>query len=40
VLEGHGEQALPDQVHSLIAKATVEILNFRPTMSYGIAPAM
>jgi hypothetical protein len=39
VLEGQCEQALPDQVHSLIAKATVEILNFRPTMSYGVGPA-
>ena len=37
VIEGQGEQALPDTVHSLVAKTTVEILNFRPTMSYGVA---
>ena len=37
VLEGQGEQALPDKVNGLVAKTTVEILNFRPTMSYGVA---
>jgi hypothetical protein len=36
VLEGRSEQALPDTVDPLIAKTTVEILNLRPTMSYGL----
>ena len=36
ILEGYSEQALPDEVHSLIAKTTVEILTLRPTMSYGL----
>ena len=39
VLEGSAEQALPEAVHALIAKTTVEILSLRPTMSYGLAPA-
>jgi hypothetical protein len=37
ILESEKEQALPWQVHDVIAKTTVEILNLRPTMSYGIA---
>jgi hypothetical protein len=37
ILESRGEQALPDKVNPLIAKATVEILTLRPTMSYGLA---
>ncbi len=32
-------QSLPDNVDSLIAKTTIEILNLRPTMSYGLSPA-
>ena len=36
ILEGTREQALPDAVTPLIAKATVEILTLRPTMSYGL----
>ena len=32
------EQALPEKVHDLIAKTTVEILTLRPTMSYGLVP--
>ena len=41
VLDGRTEQALPGddvKVNSLIAKATVEILTLRPTMSYGLPP--
>jgi hypothetical protein len=38
ILDGKGEQALPDGVNSLIAKTTVEILTLRPTMSLGLAP--
>jgi hypothetical protein len=37
-LEGASEQALPDKVNPLIAKTTVEVLNLRPAMSYGITP--
>jgi hypothetical protein len=36
VLDGRNEQALPDGVNRLIAKATVEILTLRPTMSLGL----
>ncbi|HEY3056259.1 MAG TPA: hypothetical protein VGK31_10055 [Thermoanaerobaculia bacterium] len=39
ILEGRSEQALPDEVKGLIAKITIEILNLRPTMSYGVTPA-
>jgi hypothetical protein len=39
LLERKNEQALPDQVQSSIAKTTIEILNLRPTMSYGLPPA-
>jgi hypothetical protein len=36
ILDGRSEQTLPD---NLIAKATIEILNLRPAMSYGLTPA-
>jgi len=36
ILDGRSEQALPDSVNALLAKTTVEILNLRPTMSYGL----
>jgi hypothetical protein len=39
LLEGNTEQALPEGVNHLIAKTTVEILNLRPTMCYGLSPA-
>ena len=39
ILDEGSEQALPDRVNDLIAKTTVEILNLRPTMSYGLSPA-
>lgn len=38
LLEGKSEQALPEKVNSLIAKQTVEILNLRPAMCYGVTP--
>jgi hypothetical protein len=38
ILDGRSEQALPDRVSSLIAKATIEVLNLRPTMSYNLPP--
>ena len=37
VLVGSSEQALPDAVRRLIAKAIVEIWTLRPTMSLGLA---
>jgi hypothetical protein len=39
ILDGRDEQTLPDRVNALIAKTNVEILNLRPTMSYGLSPA-
>ena len=39
ILHDRNEQPLPDTVKSLIAKVTVEILSFRPTMSYGVQTA-
>ena len=39
VLDGRNEQALPDEVRSLIARTTVEILTLRPTLSYGLPAA-
>lgn len=39
ILEGTREQALPEKIHDLIAKTTIEILTLRPTMSYGLSPA-
>jgi hypothetical protein len=37
ILDGRSEQALPEKVNALIAKTTIEILNLRPTMSYGLS---
>src|SRR6266852_8143474 len=39
VLDGRSEQTAPEGVNHLIAKTTVEILNLRPTMCYGLSPA-
>lgn len=39
ILEEQGEQTLPDSVNAMIVKATIEIGNFRPTMSYNLEPA-
>ncbi len=36
LLDGRSEQALPDEVQSLIARTTIEILTLRPAMSYGL----
>ena len=38
VLDGSGEQALPDGVDHLVAKTTIELLTLRPTMSLGLGP--
>ena len=37
ILDGLSEQALPDRSNDLVAKTTVEILNLRPTMCYGVS---
>jgi hypothetical protein len=36
ILEGRSEGALTGKVNGLVAKTTVEILSFRPTMSLGL----
>lgn len=38
VLEGTGEQELPQEVKQLIARTTAEIWTLRPTMSLGLVP--
>lgn len=38
VLDGGNARALPGDVSDLVAKMTVEILNLRPTLSYGLEP--
>jgi len=37
ILEGSSAQVLPANVNAFVTKAAVEILTFRPTMSYGVA---
>jgi hypothetical protein len=37
VLQGQADAVLPDAATRLVEDMTVEILNFRPTMSYGLA---
>lgn len=39
MLDGGSASALPGDVSRLVAKTTIEILNLRPTMSYGLPPA-
>ena len=36
ILDGKREQALPEKANPLTAKTTIEILNLRPAMSYGL----
>jgi hypothetical protein len=36
LLEGVGEQALPDAANARVARTTVEVLTLRPTMSLGL----
>jgi len=38
ILESASDAALPESLGSSIAKTTIEILNLRPTMSYGLTP--
>jgi len=39
ILNGRPELALPEKAHALVARTTIEILNLRPTMSYGLPTA-
>jgi hypothetical protein len=36
IIDNRSGQALPDKARDWIVKTTIEILNFRPTMSYGL----
>ena len=36
LLESQAQQALPAVAHELVARSTIEILNLRPAMSYGL----
>lgn len=38
LLEAMGEPILPDTVDESVAKVTVEIMNLRPAMCYGVTP--
>jgi len=38
ILEERAEQGLAEKATASVAKVTVEILNLRPTMCYGVAP--
>jgi hypothetical protein len=38
LLTASGEASLPERVGKLTTKVTIEVLNLRPTMSYGITP--
>jgi hypothetical protein len=38
VLESQKDQVIPEKTAGLIAKTTIEILNLRPAMSYGLPP--
>jgi len=38
ILESASDAALPESLGPSIAKTTIEILNLRPTMSYGLTP--
>ena len=39
LLDGKSERALPEEVNHLITRTTVEILNLRTTMCYGLSSA-
>jgi hypothetical protein len=39
VLAASGGQTVPEKATDLVVKMTIEILNLRPTMSYGLPPA-
>lgn len=39
IIDGKNEQGFDDQTNNMIEKITIEILNLKPTMSYGVTPA-
>src|SRR5262245_28839931 len=39
IIDGSNEEAFDDQINKMIEKMTVEILNLKPTMSYGVTPS-
>jgi len=38
ILDERSEQALPEKVNKLIGRTTIEILNLKPAMCYGVSP--
>jgi hypothetical protein len=38
IIEGKNEQSFDDQINNMIEKITIEILNLKPTMNYGLTP--
>lgn len=38
IVSSRNDQSIPDKASAWIAKTTIEILNLRPTMSYGLSP--
>jgi hypothetical protein len=36
IIDGENEQGFDDQINKMIEKITIEILNLKPTMSYGV----
>jgi hypothetical protein len=39
IIDGRNEQGFDDQTNKMIEKITIEILNLKPTMSYGVTPS-
>ena len=40
IIDGRKDQGFDDQVNKMIEKVTIEILNLKPTMSYGVTPSV
>ena len=40
IIDGRKEQGFDDQINKMIEKVTIEILNLKPTMSYGVTPSV
>jgi hypothetical protein len=38
ILDERAAKALPETVNGLVAKETLEILNLRPALCYGVTP--
>ncbi|HEY7160416.1 MAG TPA: hypothetical protein VH815_04120 [Acidobacteriota bacterium] len=39
IIDGRNEQGFDDQINKMIEKITIEILNLKPSMSYGVTPS-